>query len=81
MYNAVSTYCALVVLSMLLSLCIGCEPRTGLFMDLETEARPRFLNHEGLGAWFLTDLENGMFIQLSQTAKPKDYICSVACVV
>ena len=52
-----------------------------LFMDLETEAKPRFLNHEGLRAWFLTDLENGMVAQLSQTAKPKDYIYNVACVV
>ena len=51
-------------------------------MDLETEAKLRFLNHEELRAWFLTDLENGMvYIQLSQTAKPKDYIYSVACVV
>ena len=50
-------------------------------MDLETEARPRFLNHEQLRAWFLTDLENGMVIHLSQTAKPKDYTYSVACAV
>ena len=60
-------------------------------MDLETEAKPRFLNHEEAKprflnheeprAWFLTDLEDGMVIQLSQTAKPKDYIYSVACVV
>ena len=28
-------------------------------MDLETKARPRFLNHENLRAWFLTDLEKG----------------------
>ena len=41
-------------------------------MDLETKAKPRFLNHEGSRAWFLTDLENG---------KPKDYIYSVACEV
>ena len=26
-------------------------------MDLETEAKPRFLNHEDPRAWFLTDLE------------------------
>ena len=51
-----------------------------LFMDLETKVRPRFLNHEEPRAWFLTDLENGMIIQLSQT-EPKDYIYSVACVV
>ena len=52
-------------------------------MDLEAEAKPRFLNHEGPRActWFLTDLENGTVIQLSQTAKPKDYIYSVARVV
>ena len=29
-------------------------------MDLETEAKPRFLNHKDLRAWFLTDLENGL---------------------
>ena len=50
-------------------------------MDLKTKAKPRFLNHEELRVWFLTDLENGTVIQLSQTAKPKDYIYSVACVV
>ena len=50
-------------------------------MDLETEAKPRFLNHKGLRAWFLTDLDNGTVTQLSHTAKPKDYIYSVACVV
>ena len=50
-------------------------------MDLETKAKLRFLNHGELRAWFLTDLENGTVIQLSQTAKPKDYIYSVACVV
>ena len=50
-------------------------------MDLETEAKPRFLNHEGPRVWFLTDLENGMVIQLSQTAKPKDYIYGVALVI
>ena len=50
-------------------------------MDLEIEARPRFLNHEELRAWFLTHLDNGTVIQLPQTAKPKDYIYSVACVV
>ena len=52
-----------------------------LFMDLETKAKPRFLNHEEPRACFLTDLDNGTVIQLSQTAKPKDYIYSVACVV
>ena len=50
-------------------------------MDLETEAKPRFLNNGEPSVWFLADLENGMVIQLSQTAKPKDYIYSVACVV
>ena len=40
-------------------------------MDLETEAKPRFLNYEGPRAWFLTDLDNGTVIQLPQTAKPK----------
>ena len=50
-------------------------------MDLETEAKPRFLSHEGPRAWFLTDLENGTVIQLSQTAMPKDYIYGVARVV
>ena len=47
-------------------------------MDLETEAKLRFLNHEDPRAWFLNDLENGMVVQLSQIAKPKDYIYSVA---
>ena len=46
-------------------------------MDLETEAKLRFLNHEEPRAWFLTDLDNGTVIQLAQTAKPKDYIYSV----
>ena len=50
-------------------------------MDLETEARLGFLNHEGLRVWFLTDLDNGTVTHLSHTAKPKDYIYSVACVV
>ena len=51
------------------------------FMDLETEVKPRFLNYEEPRVWFLADLNNGMVIQLPQTAKPKDYIYSVACVV
>ena len=50
-------------------------------MDLETEAKPRFLNHEEPRAWFLPDLENSMVVQLPQTAKPKDHIYSVVCVV
>ena len=28
-----------------------------VFVDLETKAKPRFLNHEDLRAWFLIDLE------------------------
>ena len=35
-------------------------------MDLETEARPRFLNHEGSRAWFLTDLENGTVVKMAR---------------
>ena len=50
-------------------------------MDLETEVKTRFQNHEEPRAWFLTDLDNGTVIQLPQTAKPKDYIYSVAGVV
>ena len=38
-------------------------------MNLETEAKPRFLNHEEPRAWFLTDLDNGTVIQLPQAAK------------
>ena len=53
----------------------------GIFMDLETKAKPRFLNHEDPRVRFLTDLENGTVVQLSYTAKPKDYFYSVACVV
>ena len=30
-----------------------------VFVDLETEVKPRFLNHEDQRAWFLTDLEKG----------------------
>ena len=30
-----------------------------VFVDLETKAKPRFLNHEDPKAWFLTDLEKG----------------------
>ena len=30
-----------------------------VFVDLETETKPRFLNHEDPRAWFLTDLEKG----------------------
>ena len=28
-------------------------------MDLETEAKPRFLNHKDQRAWLVTDLEKG----------------------
>ena len=28
-------------------------------MDLETKAKPKFLNHEDPRVWFLTDLEHG----------------------
>ena len=35
-----------------------------LFMDLETEANPRFLNHEEPRARLLTDLEDGSFANL-----------------
>ena len=33
-------------------------------MDLETEAKPRFLHHEDPRAWLLTDLEDGLFANL-----------------
>ena len=39
------------------------------------------VSHEGLGVWFLTDLENCTVVQLSQAAEPKDYIYRVACEV
>ena len=28
-------------------------------MDIETKAKPRFLNHKDPRAWFMTDLEDG----------------------
>ena len=31
-------------------------------MDLETETKLRFLNHEDPRAWFLTDLEHGLIL-------------------
>ena len=62
-------------------LSMGWEPSTGLFMDLGAGAGPGFLGHGGPRAWFLTDLDDGTVIQLSHTAKPKDYIYNVACVV
>ena len=33
-----------------------------VFVDLETEAKPRFLNHEDPRAWLLTDLERGLIL-------------------
>ena len=30
-----------------------------VFVDLETETKPRFLNHEDPRTWSLTDLEKG----------------------
>ena len=33
-------------------------------MDLETEEKPKFLNHEDPGAWFLTDLEKDAIHEL-----------------
>ena len=51
-------------------------------MDLETEAKPRFLNHEGLKVWFLTDLENGMTFTLHyKYREPANPICRQLCVV
>ena len=35
-----------------------------VFVELETEAKSRFLNHEDLRAWFLTDLEDGSPLSL-----------------
>ena len=29
-------------------------------MDLETKAKPRFLNHKDLKVWFLTDVEKSV---------------------
>ena len=44
-------------------------------MDLETEAKLRFLNHEDLRAWFLTNLEQ------EAIHKPPEplFICKVWC--
>ena len=39
---------------------ISWESSTGVFVDLETEVKSRFLNHEEPRMWFLTDLEQGM---------------------
>ena len=50
-------------------------------MDLEARAGPGPLSHGGPGAWFPTDPDNGTATQPPQTAKPKDYIYSVAGVV
>ena len=38
--------------------------RAMAFVDLETEVKPRFLNHEDPRAWFLTDLEKGTIHEL-----------------
>ena len=38
-------------------LSISQEPSMRVFVDLETKAKLRFLNHEGLRVWFLTNLE------------------------
>ena len=35
-------------------------------MDLDTEAKPRFLNHEDLRVWFLIDLEKGTIHELPE---------------
>ena len=37
-----------------------------VFVDLETKAKPRFLNHNNLRAWFLTDLEKGTIHELPE---------------
>ena len=39
-------------------------------MDLETDMKPKFLNHEDLRAWLLTDLEQGTVHET--------FICKVA---
>ena len=35
-----------------------------IFVDLETKAKPRFLNHEGSRVRFLTDLEKDVIHEL-----------------
>ena len=37
-----------------------------VFVDLETKAKLRFLNHEDPRAWFLTDLEKGVIHELTE---------------
>ena len=37
-----------------------------VFVDLETQAKSRFLNHKDLRAWYLTDLEQGMIHELPE---------------
>ena len=47
-----------------------------VFVDLETEVKSRFLNHEGPRVWFLTDLENGMtFTVHYKYREPVNPIC------
>ena len=43
---------------------ISWEPSIRIFVDLETEAKPRFLNYEDQRVWFLIDLEKGMIHEL-----------------
>ena len=35
-----------------------------VFVDIETKAKQRFLNHEDPRAWFLTDLEKDVIHEL-----------------
>ena len=37
-----------------------------VFVDLETKAKPRFLNHKDLRVWFPTDLEKGTIHELPE---------------
>ena len=45
-----------------------------LFVDLETEAKPRFLNHEEPRTWLLTDLEDGLFANFIWKCKIDCYL-------
>ena len=38
----------------------------GVFVDLETEVKPRFLNNKDLRVWFLIDLEKGTIHELPE---------------
>ena len=42
-----------------------------VFVDLETETKPRFLSHEDPRAWFLTDLKKDAIHEL-----PKSLFCT-----